>query len=45
VRCEFKLGGLDKLGGSLQRLLPLVCTVVTLLGMGIVVNGLVAHAA
>jgi nickel/cobalt transporter (NicO) family protein len=46
VRCKSRLDRLGKPGSPWQRLLPLVsAAVVTLLGVGIVVNGLVAYAA
>jgi ABC-type nickel/cobalt efflux system permease component RcnA len=46
VRCKSRLDRLGKPGRAWQRLLPLVsAAVVTLLGVGIVVNGLVAYAA
>src|ERR671920_500733 len=46
VRCKSRLDRLGKPGSSWQRLLPLVsATVVTLLGMGIVLKGLLAYAA
>ena len=47
VRCKSRwLGRLGKPGSAWQRLLPLVsAAVVTLLGVGILVNGLVAYAA
>jgi nickel/cobalt transporter (NicO) family protein len=46
VRCKSRLDRLGKPGSAWQRLLPLVsAAVVTLLGVGIVVSGLVAYAA
>jgi ABC-type nickel/cobalt efflux system permease component RcnA len=46
VRCKSRLNRLGKPGSPWQRLLPLVsAAVVTLLGVGIVVNGLIAYAA
>lgn len=46
VRSRSKLDRLGKLGGPWQRLLPLVsAAVVTLLGVGIVLKGLLAYAA
>lgn len=45
VRCKSRLDRVGKPGSPWQRLLPLVsAAVVTLLGVGIVVNGLVAYA-
>ena len=46
VRSKSRLDRLGKPGSAWQRLLPLVsAAVVTLLGAGIVVNGLLAYAA
>jgi hypothetical protein len=46
VRCKSRLDRLGKPGSLWQWLLPLVsAAVVTLLGVGLVVNGLVAYAA
>ena len=46
VRCKSRLDRLGKPGSPWQRLLPLVsAAVVTLLGVGIVVNGLLAYSA
>ena len=46
VRCKSRLDRLGKPGSSWQRLLPLVsAAVVTLLGVGIVLKGLLAYAA
>ena len=46
VRCKFRLDRLGKPASPWQRPLPLVsAAVVTLLDVGIVVNGLVAYAA
>jgi nickel/cobalt transporter (NicO) family protein len=46
VRCKSRLDRLGKPGSPWQRLLPLAsAAVVALLGVGILVNGLLAHAA